>query len=187
MYNLDLAMDVMDRFHKEARICSQHKCYIASLILYGAVLEAALLCMCFVRASEVRKTETYKRYKDSKGGRGRKRQKRGIFLEFTLSDLIKIAEELDWIPIEERVGDFGIVKDWVKWLQESRNLVHLTRWLKPDPYFGNLHKEMRDFSEEKYKRLAQLSEHTISCVRNILADKLISPFCLRYCGKCTRN
>lgn len=129
-------------------------------------MEAVLLSMCFVYPEKVRRTKVYN---DKKR---KTKKKRGVFLEFTLEELIKIAEELKWLPMQEKVENIGIFKDWVKWVQKSRNFVHPARWLKPDPYFGNIHKEMQDFSESKFKRFVEISEKTISVIIDILRHKV---------------
>jgi len=162
MYNFDVAMRVMENLRKEADLCFQNKCYIAALILYGSVLESSLLCMCFIYPERVRKTQVYKKKKN------KSKRKRGIFLEFTLNDLINIAEELKWFPMQERIDDTGIFRDWVKWVQETRNLIHPARWLKPAPYFGNIHREMQKFSKSKYKRFVEISEETVSGIAVLL-------------------
>ena len=92
MYNLDVAMKVMENLRNEADLCFRRKCYIAALILYGSVLEALLLSMCFVYSEKVRKTQVYKKKKN------KCKRKRGIFLEFTLNDLINIAEGVKMVP-----------------------------------------------------------------------------------------
>jgi len=164
MYNLDVAMRVMRNLHKEADLCLQNKCYIAALILYGSVLESLLLCMCFVYPEKVRKTQVYKKRKN------KSKRKRDIFLEFTLNDLINIADELKWFPMQDKIDDISIFRDWVKWVQETRNLIHPARWLKPDPYFGNIHREIQDFSKRKFKRYVEISEETVSRMADLLGQ-----------------
>ena len=72
--------------------------------------------------------------------------------------------------MEEKIDDIGIFRDWVKWIQESRNLIHPARWLKPDPYFGNIHQEMQVFSKRKYKKFVEISEETISGITDLLGQ-----------------
>lgn len=153
MYNIKKILKIGQDFFQEAQKCYENKCYIASLILYGATLEALLLSMCFVYPEKVRKTQVYKKRKkreERKRKQGRGGRKRRIFLEFTLNELINIAEELKWFPMNEQVEDLGEFRNWVKWLQMTRNLVHPALWLKPDPYFGNLNKVMEQASKKKY-------------------------------------
>ncbi len=171
MYNVEKMSNIMEKFFQEAQRCYENRCYIASLILYRATLEALLLSMCFVYPEKVRKTQIYKNRKKiekRKREQGRGGRKRGIFLEFTLSELIKIAEELKWLPMKEQVEDLGEFKNWVKWLQMTRNLIHPALWLKPDPYFGNIDKIVEQASKKEYREFIKLSEETILGIKEIL-------------------
>jgi hypothetical protein len=166
MYRVDDLIKVIGNFHKEAGMCFQNKCYIASLILYGSILEAMLLSMCFVYPQKVRTTQVYKKRKK------RVKRKKGIFLEFTLNELINIAEELQWFPMQEKIEDISIFKNWIKWVQETRNLVHPARWLKPDSHFGNIHQMMKGVSKKDLKQFVEISEETISGITSLFTQKV---------------
>ncbi len=161
-YDVEKIMNVAQKFFEEAQKCYENKCYIASLILYGASLEALLLAMCFAYPEKVRNTNTYKSKKR------KTKRKRGIFLEFTLKDLIEIAEELKWLPLKEQIENIGEFRNWVKWVQMTRNLVHPASWLKPDRYFGNIHKIMEQASEREYRKFVEISEETVLAIDEIL-------------------
>lgn len=75
--------------------------------------------------------------------------------------------------MNEQVEDLGEFRNWVKWLQMTRNLVHPALWLKPDPYFGNLNKVMEQASKKKYRKFVELSEETILGIKEILLGKVM--------------
>ncbi|MCU4137439.1 MAG: hypothetical protein MW689_001010 [Thermodesulfobacteria bacterium] len=47
MYDIEYLSKLLEKLVKEVEECYRNKCYIASMILYGAILETLLLCMCF--------------------------------------------------------------------------------------------------------------------------------------------
>ena len=165
-YNIDYITKLAQRYYSEARKCYENKRYISSFILYGATLEALLLAVCICYSKEVRKTTIYlKKKKWCK-------RKRGIFLEFTLKELLDIARKLNWIPFDEKVENIGKVENWIQWVKETRNLVHPACWLKPDKCFGNIHRLMRDTCFKEYKKFVKISEETISGIDYLLQGKI---------------
>ena len=92
----------------------------------------------------------------------------------SLGDLLKIADELKWIPFQEKIEDVGIVKDWVYWVKQTRNLVHPAKWLKQDKYFDDLHKliKIKRGEWKKLKKLVELSEEAVDGVMMILQAKI---------------
>ena len=100
-------------------------------------------------------------------------RKRGFILEFTLTDLLKVGEELKWLPMEEEINNIGTFKDWIMWVKETRNLVHPARWLKPDKYFGNIHKLMKTSRRKTIKKFVEISEETADGVRELLLGKIM--------------
>jgi len=170
MDDVEKLIDVIQMFHNEAKRCFYNECYIASLILYGSTLEALLLAMCFLYPERVRTTQVYRN--KNKGVQGKVGRKKRIFLEFTLNDLIKIAEELKWLPMHDKVENIGIFKDWVKWVQETRNLVHPARWLRPGGYFGNLHELVQSASKREFKKFVEIAEETVSVIIDFLRVKV---------------
>jgi len=161
-YDISYLFDITEKLFKEAEKCYKNKCYIASFVLYGAILEAFLLSLCFVYPEKVRKSKEYRK------SRKKNRKRKGLFFEFNLSQLIKIAEELEWLPMNDMVEDIGIFKNWIKWVQETRNLIHPARWMKSDLYFGDLHKLMRNHTYKEYRRFVAISKETILTVRDLL-------------------
>lgn len=165
-YDIEYLLRVTERYLEEGRKCFQNKCYIASFIMYGSVLESFLLAMCFIYHEEVRKTKEYIKI------RKKSKRKRGSFLELKLSQLIEISEELKWLPLKNKVEDIGIVEDWVKFVQETRNLVHPARWLKPGGYHRELPKILRKMPYRKYKKYAEICEETIEGISLLLASRV---------------
>ena len=170
MYNVEYLCKIIDKFWKEADKCYENKCYLACMILYGAVLETLLLAMCFVYQDKVRKTNKYQEVKQR--CIKKKIRRRGFMLEFTLSDLLKIGEELKWLPMKEKIEDNGVFENWVQWVKETRNLIHPACWLKQDKYFGNIHKLMEDVKTSSLKKFVNISEETVNGIRILLYGKI---------------
>ena len=168
MYNIEYLFKITNRYREEAERCYKDNCYLLSFVAYGAALEGVLLAMCFCYPEKVRKTKNYQNY------RKRIKRKRGLFLKLTLNDLLKIAEELDWVPFQEKVEDAGTARDWVYWVKQTRNLVHPAKWLKKDGYFVDLHKTIKIEKGEwiKLKKLVDLSREAVEGVMMILNSKI---------------
>ena len=164
MYNIERLLDVGIKLKKEADNCFESGHYLASIVLYGAVLEALLLSMCFVYPDEVRGTEVYERVKHL--CLKRKIRKRGFFLEFSLNDLIKIGEDLGWLPTDRDA------KTGIRWCKETRDLIHPARWLKPDRYFKQIHKLFGKAEKEDLKNFACLSKEIVEGVVELLGGKV---------------
>jgi len=175
-YDIEYILKIYQRYHSEAHRCYKQKCYIGSFVLYGAALEALLLSFCFVYAEAVRKTSVYLNKKK------RCKRKKGIFLEFTLKELLDIARELNWIPFDKKVENIGKVENWIQRVKETRNLVHPACWLKPDKYFGNIHRLMRDTCVKEYKKFVKISEETISGINYLLQGKIDKDL-MKWCKK----
>ena len=93
-------------------------------------------------------------------------------LEFTLNDLLKIGEELKWLPMKEKIKDIGFFEDWVQWVKETRNLIHPACWLKSDKYFGNIHRLMKDVKKSSLKKFVNISKETVDGIRILLLSKI---------------
>jgi len=90
----------------EAQMCQQAKCYLSAIILMGSVLEALLFARTSMNPSDAYTTNAAPK-KD-----GKPKQ----FHEWSLSTLIDVAVELEWIKTDR--GKFSHA------LRESRNVVH---------------------------------------------------------------
>lgn len=80
-------------YNNEARRCVKSRSYLAASIMQASALEAALQAMCFLYAKDVKRTATFRRK--------RFRRARYRALEFSLYELINIADELVWFPAKE--------------------------------------------------------------------------------------
>jgi hypothetical protein len=116
-------MQMLDRLgglalfcHREARRCFRGRADLSASIMHVMALEAALRAMCYLFAEQIRRTSTFKKK--------RFRGKRNKPLELTLDELVRIAEELDWLPktrfawCGEHVSIAGIAKD----IRKAENL-----------------------------------------------------------------
>jgi len=170
MYDIEYLLKITNRYREEAKKCFENRCYLTSFIAWGAALEGVLLAMCFCYSERVRKTKVYGKYKN------KTKKKKNLFLELSLNDLLKIADELKWIPFQEKIEDVGIVKDWVYWVKQTRNLVHPAKWLKQDRYFDDLHKliKIKRGEWKKLKKLVELSEEAVDGVMMMLQVKINS-------------
>lgn len=91
----------------DAQICSHQKCYLASIILMGSILEGLLLAR--VSLSPV---DAYRSSKVPKDRNGKPKN----YNDWNLNTLIDIATDVGWIKADR--GKFGHA------LRESRNIVH---------------------------------------------------------------
>jgi hypothetical protein len=94
------------------------KAYLAAIVMHAAAFEAMLLAICCLYPKDVKATATYQRKKF--------RRKRDRALEFTLNQLINIANEAQWLP-SKRANWGGKRADIAGFAHEARkirNLVH---------------------------------------------------------------
>ena len=173
MYDVNYISKVAISYLEEAKKCYDNDCYIASLIMYGAALEAILLSLCFCYQDQARRAiKQLSLQKIIKNRLKRSGKKRGMLLELSFEDLIKIAEYLNWLPLKDRVDQDSLVEDYVRLVKEVRNLVHPARWLKPDPYFHEVHIFMKNSTREDIKKLCELLNEVVDVVRNLLVNKI---------------
>jgi hypothetical protein len=117
-------MEISDRltrlaifYNKEAGKCSSAKAYLAACIMQTSALEAMLDGMCFLFQEEAKRTPTYQKKKF--------RRKRSKALDFTLNELIKIADEAGWFPPKRITwGKRATLAGFVHELRNLRNYVH---------------------------------------------------------------
>jgi hypothetical protein len=122
-------MNISDRlsqlatsYHREAHKCSSGRAYLGATVMQVAALEAGLHAMCFLFPREVKRTAVYA----SKRFRG----KRNRALEFTLYQLIKIADELSWFPPKHAIwgGKRATLAGFSHEIRKVRNCVHPAVW-----------------------------------------------------------
>jgi hypothetical protein len=111
-------------YDKEAHRCLKAKAFFAATVMQVAALEAMLQGMCFLFPDEIRCTNTYQKK--------RFRRKRYRSLEFTLKELIQIANETNWLPAR-KITWAGMRTDLAGFAQEIRELrnhVHPGKWAR---------------------------------------------------------
>jgi len=80
--------ELMLSYRREARRCVRAKAYLAASVMRVSAFEAGLQTMCFLYPEDVKRTSIYTK-KKFRGARNRA-------LEFSLHQLINIADELRW-------------------------------------------------------------------------------------------
>jgi hypothetical protein len=124
-------MNISDRltglasfYHQEARKSRRGKAYLAATVMQVAALEASLQAMCSLYPGEVKKTIQY--------AKKRFRAKRNRVLEFSLYQLINIAEELAWFPPKRITwaGKRATLAGFSHDIREIRNHVHPGVWAR---------------------------------------------------------
>jgi|SRR5271156_3817716 hypothetical protein len=120
----DRLSELMASYRREARKCERGKAYLAATVMQVAALEAGLQAMCFIYPEEVKKTSVY--------AKKRFRGKRNKALEFSLYQLIEIAEELAWFPPKRITwaGKRATVGGFSHEIRRARNFVHPGVWVR---------------------------------------------------------
>ena len=120
----DRLSELMSSYRREARKCIRGKAYLAATVMEVAALEAGLQGMCLLYPREVKKTTVY--------AKKRFRSKRNKALEFSLYQLINIAEELGWFPPKRITwaGKRATVKGFSHEIRKARNFVHPGVWAR---------------------------------------------------------
>jgi hypothetical protein len=118
MSTSDRLTQLASSYHREAGKCLGGKAYLAACVMQVSVLEAALQSMCFLYPGQVKKTAIYQKKKF--------RGKRYRALEFSLKQLIDIADELGWFPSKKVswAGKRAQLAGFVHEIREFRNYVH---------------------------------------------------------------
>jgi hypothetical protein len=100
-----------------------------------SALEAALQAMCFMYPQDVKRTQTFQRK--------RFRKSRYKALEFSLFELINIADELAWFPPKKvNWGKRATLAKFAHEIRKLRNFVHPGVWareLKPTQFTKRSH------------------------------------------------
>lgn len=117
------------RYCCEARKCQQAGAYLAGCVMVGAALEANLMAMVTFHPDEVA-AWYMKRYPKKKKVKG--------LLDWNLGELLDVANELGWLPLNGMLDDD--TKNWpigahARIIQRLRNRVHSCRSLKDDADF----------------------------------------------------
>jgi len=128
-------------YRREARKCAKERAYLAACIMQASMLEALLHAMCFLYPDQVRKTAIYQRKKF--------RRKRHKSLDFTLYELINIADELAWFPPKLITwGMRATLAGFVHELRQFRNYVHPGVWAPERPETTKFTKDVYHVADE---------------------------------------
>ena len=124
MNNSDRLNELMVSYRREARRCLRAKAYLAATVMQVAAFEAGLQAMCFLYPVEVKRTTVYAR----KHFRG----KRHRALEFSLHQLISVADELGWFPAKRIrwAGKRATLAGYAHEIRKVRNYVHPGAWVR---------------------------------------------------------
>ncbi len=114
----------MISYRREARKCARGKAYLAATVMHVAAFETGLQLMCFLYPAEVKRTAVYTKKKF--------RGKRCRALEFSLYQLINIAEELGWFPSKRITwaGKRATLGGFSHEIRKIRNYVHPGEWAR---------------------------------------------------------
>ena len=124
----DRLNDLMLSYRQEARKCVRSRAYLAATVMQVAAFEAGLQAMCFLYPKEVTETTVY--------GKKRFRRHRDRALEFSLYELINIAEELGWLPSKRITwsGKRATLGGFSHEIRKVRNFVHPGEWARERSY-----------------------------------------------------
>ncbi len=126
----DQLLDLMHFYQKEAEKCAKAGSYLAGCIMLGAALEASLIGMFKCSSENLGSIKSIPRYKNNQIKE---------FEKWTLDQLIKAANELEWLPSEvspnkkitlEEAFKKADIGDLIKTIKEIRNLVHPGRCVR---------------------------------------------------------
>jgi hypothetical protein len=122
----DRLIETAWRYHREAKRCARARAYLATCIMQVSVLETSLMAMCFLYPNQLRRTTIYQKK--------RFRRKRSKALDFTLHELIKIADELSWFPPKVITwGKRTTLAGFAQEIRKLRNFVHPAVWAAEHP------------------------------------------------------
>ena len=116
--------ELMKSYRRESRKCLRGKAYLGATLMEVSAFEAGLQAMCFLYPTEVKRTTVY--------AKKRFRGKRNRALEFSLSQLIEIGEELAWFPPKRLnwAGKRASLAGFVHEIRKVRNYVHPGVWAR---------------------------------------------------------
>lgn len=114
--------ELMLSYRREAKRCVRAKAYLAATVMQVSAFEAGLQGMCFLYPEEVKRTTVY--------AKKRFRGKRNRALEFSLHQLINIADELGWFPAKSIrwAGKRTTIAGYSHEIRKVRNYVHPAVW-----------------------------------------------------------
>jgi hypothetical protein len=116
--------ELMLSYRREAKRCIRANAYLAATVMQVSAFEACLQVMCFLYPEDVKKKTIY--------AKKRFRGKRNRALEFSLHQLINIADELRWFPLKgiRWAGKRTTLAGYSHEIRKVRNYVHPAVWAK---------------------------------------------------------
>lgn len=117
----DRLIETAGLYNREAAKCRRARAWLPACIMQVSVLETALMAMCVLYPAQLRRTAVYKNK--------RFRRKRSKALDFTLFELIRIADELGWFPPKAITwGKHTTLGGFAHEIRKLRNFVHPGVW-----------------------------------------------------------
>jgi len=137
----------------EANKCYEAKAYFAGCVMLGSALESILLVMVSQYPEEI---NTLKKFPKRSGK---------VFapVEWTLSDLLNVAAELNWLPRKFKKTEEREKDDDARIIQEIRNLVHPGKYLRSNPAL--------DITEQHFSNSFAMLDAIIERLHDKLKDK----------------
>ncbi len=126
---LETLLKIQNFYIDEAKKCYEAKAYFAGCVVLGSVLETTLLIIVALSPEEI---NTLKKFPKRRG-------KPTAPINWSLSDLLDVARELNWLPGKlERTNKYnspekGEIGDDARIIYEIRNLVHPGKYLRCYP------------------------------------------------------
>lgn len=124
--HLGSVLDLIDLYESEAENCSNVGAYYAAATMLGSAAEARILLECLRQRARVR---TLVRRLPK-----RKRPASTNPLEWTLANLVSVANEAGWLPNIDDGDVIHVVSGWVHRLRAIRNLLHPGRHVADKPH-----------------------------------------------------
>ena len=124
--HLASVLDLIELYESEAKKSANVEAYYAAITMLGSAAEARILLECLRQRPRVR---TLVR------GLPKKKQPRSANpLEWTLANLVSIANEAGWLPNIDDGDVIHVVSGWAHRLRAIRNLLHPGRHVADKPH-----------------------------------------------------
>jgi hypothetical protein len=109
-------IDLIEVYETEAHKCANSEAYYAANVMIGSAMEARILLECLRQRSRIRSSiqELPKR----------RRPRNDNPLNWTLENLIEVANQAGWLPNIEEDEVIHVVYGWAHRLRALRNLLH---------------------------------------------------------------
>ena len=150
MHIADRLIELATFYNGEARRCATARSYLAACVMQVSALEAALQAMCFMYPQEAKQTTTFQRKRFKKS--------RYKALEFSLFELIKIADERAWFPAKKvSWGKRATLAGFAHEIRKLRNFVHPGVWARE--------RKPTKFSRQSHTVILEIFDVATNCKR----------------------